>query len=324
MSPRPTPPPLPSKATDPDRPDRALDDFDWPPAADDLSVYEIGSAEEPWQRLQQASVEVFAHRHGQADAERVGGTLLRAVLVTAAAVLVGATSWRLYRTTTTSVGVEAGDHLAPAEAPAAAPEVAAARRPDVTIIATYPVDAPARAAEAPAAVEASPPAALPDTAEAAASANVSEVPHAPLLAENVPLATAAPIGTGALASTAVLPEPAPIAVAVAYSPDAGIRSLLQKYEDAYDHRDVRSAAVLWPSLDTRALTRAFAGLNRQDVSFDRCEIDAGAERGSAVCEGTVRYVPSVGRGVEKEARITWTFDVTRSGQDWRITRLSAR
>ena len=316
MTSRPTPPP-------PDRPDRAGDDFDWPPATDDLSVYEIG-VEEPWQRLQQASAEVFAHRHGAADAERVGGILLRALLMTAAALLVGATSWRLYRTTTTSVRVEAGDRLAPVEAPAAAAEVAVKRRPDVTIIATYPVDAPVRAAEAPAA-EPLPPAALPDDAETVAGANVGEVtPPAPLLAEHLAPPATPPLLPGTLAPAAVRPEPAAIVTAVAYSPDAGIRSLLQKYEDAYDHRDVRSAAVLWPSLDTRALTRAFAGLDRQDVSFDRCDIDAGAERGSAVCEGTVRYVPSVGRGVEKEARVIWTFDLTRSGQDWRITRLSAR
>jgi hypothetical protein len=87
---------------------------------------------------------------------------------------------------------------------------------------------------------------------------------------------------------------------------------------------VQTAAELWPSLDQRKLTRAFASLDRQDVSFDRCDIDASAERGSAVCVGTVRYVPSVGRGVEKEGRITWTFDLTRSGEDWRIARLSAR
>ena len=117
---------------------------------------------------------------------------------------------------------------------------------------------------------------------------------------------------------------APPVAAASYTRDAGIRQLLQRYEDAYDHRDVRTAATLWPSLDQRALTRAFASLDRQDVSFDRCDIDASDERGSAVCVGTVRYVPTVGRGVEKEGRITWTFDLARSGDDWRIAGLRAR
>jgi hypothetical protein len=117
--------------------------------------------------------------------------------------------------------------------------------------------------------------------------------------------------------------PAP-AVVPARTADASIRDLLQRYEDAYDHRDVQTAAALWPSLDQRALTRAFASLDRQDVSFERCDIDASDARGSAVCVGTVRYVPRVGRSVEKEGRITWTFDLTRAGEDWQIARLSAR
>ena len=76
--------------------------------------------------------------------------------------------------------------------------------------------------------------------------------------------------------------------------------------------------------DRRALARAFASLDRQDVEFDRCDIDVAGTRGSAVCVGTVRYVPSVGRGVEKAGRITWTFDLARSGDDWRIAGLHAR
>ena len=107
------------------------------------------------------------------------------------------------------------------------------------------------------------------------------------------------------------------------TPDASIRSLLRRYVEAYDHRDVETAAALWPTLDRGALTRAFAGLDRQDVHFDRCDIDAAEARGSAVCVGTMRYVPSVGPDVAKEDPITWTFDLARSGEDWRIAGLTA-
>jgi hypothetical protein len=139
------------------------------------------------------------------------------------------------------------------------------------------------------------------------------------------LAPAAPAPGPAVIETPVAPAAVPAAAPAArYTADVGIRNLLERYEAAYDHRDVQTAAALWPSLDRRALTRAFASLDSQDVSFDRCDIDASEERGSAVCVGTVRYVPSVGRGVEKEGRITWTFDVARAGEDWRITRLRAR
>ena len=103
----------------------------------------------------------------------------------------------------------------------------------------------------------------------------------------------------------------------------GIHNLLRRYEEAYDRRDARSAAALWPTVDEGALTRAFAGFDRQDVRFNRCDIDAFEARGSAVCVGSVRYLPSVRGAIVQEDAITWTFDFARSGEDWRITGLSA-
>ena len=112
----------------------------------------------------------------------------------------------------------------------------------------------------------------------------------------------APIATGPIALDPVTTNPglANRASPGTDTPDASIRSLLQRYVEAYDRRDVETAAALWPTLDRGALTRAFAGLDRQDVHFDRCDIDAAEARGSAVCVGTMRYVPSVGPAVEKE------------------------
>ena len=107
------------------------------------------------------------------------------------------------------------------------------------------------------------------------------------------------------------------------SPDAAIRSLLERYEEAYDGRDVRAAVERWPTVDQGALTRAFAATVRQNVHFDRRDIDASEARGSAVCVGTVRYVARIASGVEQEDRINWTFDLARSGEDWRIAGLSA-
>ena len=39
---------------------KPIDDFEWPPTADDLSVYEMGP--DPWQTRQDASSPVFAAR----------------------------------------------------------------------------------------------------------------------------------------------------------------------------------------------------------------------------------------------------------------------
>jgi hypothetical protein len=118
-------------------------------------------------------------------------------------------------------------------------------------------------------------------------------------------------------------EPDPASAAPAESPDAGIRSLLARYEEGYDRRDVRAAVELWPSADQGALTRAFTAPVRQNVHFDRCDIDTFGARGSAVCVGTVRYVANIESGVEQDQRIAWTFDLARSGEDWRIAGLTA-
>jgi hypothetical protein len=334
MSPRP-PSPLPS-----DGPKGPVDDFDWPPEADDLAVYELDP--EPWRGLQEASIEAFAVRHGEIprrhrhevrqSAQRLAGVL------TAAAIVAAAAGWAIYRAASAPLPVEAGYRPPPAT-PAATPAPSVAPRtrpPDITIIATYPVE-PARSDVTPGATVSAP-------AEAVASADASEETPAAVDADRADTLAVPPAPLTASADVSlpdvVGPAPAPVEIAAApspvapapavspatsvYRPHADIRTLLQRYEQAYDHRDVQTAATLWPSLDQRALTRAFASLDRQDVSFDRCDIDASEERGSAVCVGTVRYVPSVGRGVEKEGRITWTFDLTRSGEDWRIAKLSAR
>jgi hypothetical protein len=321
--------PRPPTAQPPD-PEWSADDFDWPPKADDLSIYDVEV--DSWRGLQEASIEVFAARHGEVPrprpqearqtAQRLAGVLTAAALVAASA------GWTLYRVAMAPLPVEAGDRppVATALAPAAgAPtESPIARTPGATIIATYPVeqaDAPSADLESPSTLAPAVPL-EPEPAVLTTLADTSAVPVVDVL----PVAVAAPMASAPEGDALVAASVAaarPVA-APRYTPDASIRQLLQRYEDAYDHRDVQTAATLWPSLDQRALTRAFASLDRQDVSFDRCDIDASEERGSAVCVGTVRYVPSVGRGTEKEGRITWTFDLTRSGEDWRIAGLRAR
>jgi hypothetical protein len=282
--------------------------------------------------LQDASSDAFAERHGgqwtraaeddRQDVQRLAGVLTAVALVAAAAGSV------LYRAWTRPAPVERVHHIV-----AAVPPPATA--PGLRIVATYPVgsgDAASPVGSSHAAGLARPvlasvvSSALP---RGAAGLAAPTAPFGTAAAPRLPIASAG--GADALAGVALMAAPAPVAPAApavaapsVRPPDDSIRALLQRYEEAYDHRDARSAAALWPSLDRGALARAFAGLDRQDVEFDRCDIDASGAKGSAVCVGTVRYVPSVGRAVEKTDRITWTFALARSGEDWHIDGLSAR
>ena len=267
-----------------------IDDFEWPPTAESLSVYELGP--DPFQTRQDPASPVPAARQRERSqpqqspqtrtAERAPAKTQKLVGVLAASAIVAAAAGCvLYGAMARPVAVHAVHHPAPPPAPTTAP-------PPITIVATYPVEPSpsndARASRGPA-----------------------------------PIATD-PIVLGLVTTNPGLANPASPGTD---TPEASIRSLLQRYVEAYDHRDVETAAALWPTLDRDALTRAFAGLDRQDLHFDRCDIDAAESRGSAVCVGTMRYVPSVGPAVAKEDPITWTFDLARSGEDWRIAGLTA-
>ena len=305
MSPRPS-----SAARVTDEPD----DFEWPPSGDELSVYDVGP--DPWQSVQVAASDAFQARRREsapraAVAPRIQGItsrppatrvsrLLVAAIAAALIVVAAIVAWSLFRVTPPSppVPVETVHHPAPAATPP----------PRLKIVATYPVES----------VPVDRAASTVSTEGTGATATVTGLGGVD--APGIPVAPAAIHHTLA----GVTPIDAPGAAGDATTPENGIRSLLLRYEDAYDRRDVAAAAALWPSLDRPALARAFAGLAGQDVDFDRCDIDATAVRGSAVCVGTVRYRPSVGNGAERSDRITWTFDLARSGEDWRIDRISAR
>ena len=346
---------MPSPPNPPDADERGAPpaDFEWPPR-DELSVHEIQPRDLAghWRRPQDGAgdgrpvaadvawdgstgEDVAAEPgHGEPDAEdrhRAWPPAPMAAAIAAAAIIAVGAGLTLSRSVSAPVPAEAAPlptvTVVPAPPVAAAPPL-----PGPTIRLTYPVDPlPAETAPdaAPAATRPSPWPASP--AESASSRTgvfeaVGETAR-PIAGPTVPAApgpasaSLASPAAAAIAGAPGLPVPSPVA---AVAPSAMIRGVLARYEDAYDRRDVETATALWPSLDRRALTRAFASLDRQDVDFDRCDIDVDGRRGSAVCVGSVRYVPSVGRGVEKSDRITWRFDLLRSGEDWRIVGLQAR
>ena len=253
---------------------KPIDDFDWPPTTDELSVYELEP--DPKQiRKGAPSPVIAAHRRERPQPQQKRtvepapmATRKLAAGLAASAIVAVAAGCVLYATMPRPVAVQTIHHPAP-------PAATTPKPPKIKIVATYPVD--------------------PDPSTVA--------PAAPETAAPTVEPTVVDPGTN--------------------TTDAGIRSLLERYEEAYDRRDVRAAVELWPSADQGALTRAFTAPVRQNVHFDRCDIDASGARGSAVCVGTVRYVANIESGVEQDQRIAWTFDLARSGEDWRIAGLTA-
>jgi hypothetical protein len=110
--------------------------------------------------------------------------------------------------------------------------------------------------------------------------------------------------------------PAPPVPAVAE--ENRVAAVLDAYVRAYTRLDARAARDVWPSVDERALARAFAGLASQGIAFDDCSIDVNGSAANAACRGTATYVAKVGRDdLRIEAR-TWRFELQRDGEEWKI------
>ena len=86
--------------------------------------------------------------------------------------------------------------------------------------------------------------------------------------------------------------------------------------------DARAARAIWPTVDEPALARAFADLESQNVSFDRCDIEVDGSTATASCRGKQSYVGKVG-SPRSESR-TWKFDLRRDGDSWKIAKAETR
>jgi hypothetical protein len=128
----------------------------------------------------------------------------------------------------------------------------------------------------------------------------------------------------------VAPEPALSSDAARASlPDASadreaIEDTLRRYAAAYGQLDASAAREVWPSVDERALARAFANLESQALTFDRCELNVEGAEAAAVCDGRARYVPRVGTNEPITQSRRWIFRLRRVSGGWQIVRAEAR
>jgi hypothetical protein len=103
-----------------------------------------------------------------------------------------------------------------------------------------------------------------------------------------------------------------------------IQRLLDAYEASYDRLDAVSAAMLWPGVDTGALSRAFSTLASQNVAFDHCAVDVLGGHATATCNGSVEYVRRVGDAAPQSRPLAWTFEFDHRAGRWLISRVTAK
>jgi hypothetical protein len=107
--------------------------------------------------------------------------------------------------------------------------------------------------------------------------------------------------------------------------DAGeIQETLHRYADAYARLDAGAARAVWPTVDQRALARAFEGLESQGLSFEHCDVTVAGGDATAACRGRARYVPKVGSRVPLVESRQWTFRLRKGDAGWQIMQAEAR
>ena len=161
-----------------------------------------------------------------------------------------------------------------------------------------------------------------------ARAEITDLPE-PIAASAAGMAAAADErpavnGPAVDAAPAALPS-ARVPAATVPPPDRGrVEDVLRRYASAYRTLDASAARAVWPSVDEKALSRAFQNLASQHVSFDACDIDIRGAVANASCRGQASYVGKVGsREPRTEAR-TWQFELRRRGDAWLIEGVDAR
>jgi hypothetical protein len=103
-----------------------------------------------------------------------------------------------------------------------------------------------------------------------------------------------------------------------------VRQLIDRYTGALERLDVDAAQAAWPTVDGKALKRAFGQLASQRLTFKSCGITISGSTANARCLGSATYQPRIGSGPVQLASREWTFDFSKQDTDWRIVNTFVR
>ena len=108
------------------------------------------------------------------------------------------------------------------------------------------------------------------------------------------------------------------------APETLIQGVLSRYRNAYEDLDAGAARAVWPSVDHKALSKAFDRLEEQQLVFASCEIAVTDARAVASCRGVASYVPRVGNKDRRDDQREWEFKLSRADEGWLIDSVAAR
>jgi hypothetical protein len=97
-----------------------------------------------------------------------------------------------------------------------------------------------------------------------------------------------------------------------------VLEIVREYARAYERMDVRAAKAIRPSLDERALQKAFQQLDGQQLQLAGCGVSISGSDANARCRSNATYRPKVGSRVVHLTEREWTFNLSRGESGWQI------
>jgi len=85
--------------------------------------------------------------------------------------------------------------------------------------------------------------------------------------------------------------------------------------------DVAAVRQLWPTVDWKALTRAFDQLRQENLTFESCDVSVDKRTAVASCDGTTEYVPKVGNKSTRVERQLWRISLRQATDAWVIDKV---
>ena len=105
--------------------------------------------------------------------------------------------------------------------------------------------------------------------------------------------------------------------------EPAVRNVLSEFQSAYERLDVAAAKDLWPSVDERALAKAFGDLESQTIGLNNCRVQLAAAAALAYCSGRATYVGRLGNKLQSR-QLNWSFSLEKAPRGWQIRSVETR
>ena len=119
------------------------------------------------------------------------------------------------------------------------------------------------------------------------------------------------------------PIAAPVGLSAAAVDRQAVLHTVNEYKQAYESMDVEATAAVWPSVDRRALARAYSTLKSQDLELQNCSISIDDAKATTRCRGTIEYVRRIGSSTPRTGYQDFVFTLRKLGSNWIIYDVSA-